>query len=144
MTMRIVRSRARPAEYVDSLKEAVENLRALREHLDTVEQNYHQAQTEVLTILAEAGVKSSTVTLQDGRYRVTHVANERIEVDETGLRKAISAPVFDKLCDLKLNRTKLEIAIAEGRVDPVVVASNSKRTTSKAYPKLSLVAGTEQ
>lgn len=142
--LRIARSRARPAEYAEPLKEAVGRLRAAQEHLDEVEEIYRQNQAEVLTIMSQHGIKTSVVVMEDAKFRVTSVQGERLDIDETGLRKALTAPIFDKLCDLKLNRTKLEVAIAEGRVDPVVVATHTSKHLNKPYPKLTVLAGSEQ
>lgn len=138
-TLRIARSRARPAEYVDTLRQATAELRDRKQELADAEEAAQAAQNEVLTILASANIKNSTVTLDDGRYQVTSVQGERLVVHEDGLRKAITAPVFDRLCNLKLDRTKLEIAIAEGRVDPVVVASHTTKHQNKPYIKLTQI-----
>jgi hypothetical protein len=143
-SLKIVRSRARPAQYVDALREATARMRDARASLDVAEDRFADAKTDVLEIMTEAGIKSSSVQLDDGRYKITEVAPERIEVDEHGLRKALTAPVYDKLCDLKLNRNKLELAIAEGRVDPVLVSQYTTKVFTKSYPRLTLVAGSEQ
>jgi nitrogen regulatory protein PII len=140
-TLRIARSRARPAEYVDSLREATRVLRDRKAELAAAQERVEQAGKEVMTILAASGIKSSVVTVDETRYKVTTVQGERLEVNEPGLRKAITAAVFDKLCDLKLNRTKLEVAVAEGRVDPVVVATHTTKKLNKPFIKLSAVGG---
>lgn len=142
-TLRIARSRARPAEYADALAEATARLRDRKKELDEATERHTKAQQEVLTILASAGIKSSTVGIGDVRFKVTSVQTETLTINEPGLRKALTAPVFDKLCNLKLDRTKLEIAIADGRVDPVVVASHTTKTLRKPFVKISLVQGVE-
>jgi hypothetical protein len=137
-TLRIARSRARPAEYADALAEATDALQQARDARDYAEEAFRSAQNNVLTIMASAGITSSAVTVGDQRIRVTAVRGERLEINEEGLRKAVTAPVFDKLCDLKLNRNKLETAIAEGRVDPVLVASFVTHKESTPYVRLTV------
>jgi hypothetical protein len=68
---------------------------------------------------------------------MTMTQSERLEVNEPGLRKAMGAPQFDRLCDLKLNRQKLEVAIAEGRVDPMVVSAHTTRKANSPYIRMS-------
>ena len=141
--LRIARSRSRPAEYADALAEAVALLQRMREARDTAQSNYEQAQNGVMTLMGAHHIKTSTVALEDVRVKVSVVQSEVLEFNETSLRKALSAPVYDKLCDLKLNRLKLEEAVADGRVDPVVVATYTTVTPRKPYVKFNTVKGSE-
>ena len=94
------------------------------------ESRHREIQAEILTLMAAHGVKTGTVTMDDARYRLTSVQGERLSIDEPGLRKALSAPVFDRLCNLRLDRTKLELSIAEGGVDPVTGRQRTPSTSS--------------
>lgn len=141
--LRIARSKSRSAEYADALAEAVALLQQMREVRDTAQSNYEQAQNGVLTLMGAHRIKSSTVALSDARFKVSVVQSETMEFNETSLRKALSAPVYDKLCDLKLNRLKLEEAVADGRVDPVVVATYTTVTPRKPWVKVSTIKGSE-
>jgi hypothetical protein len=143
-SLRVTRSRSRPAEYVDALAELATRFQVAKAVLDDAEESHRQVQAEILSLMAAHGVKTSTVKLADARYRLTAVQGERLDVDEPGLRKALSAPVYDKLCALKLDRTKLELAIADGRIDPIVVASHTHHRQNRPYVKLSVVQGSEQ
>lgn len=142
--LRIARSKLRPAQYADALVEAVRLLKLAKDMVSAAEEIRTERENEVLSILASAGVKTSTVPLEGMRYRVALVQSERMGFNEPSLRKALSAPVYDKLCDLKLNRNKLEEAIADGRVDPVVVAINTVVTKNKPFVKLTPIQGSEQ
>lgn len=141
--LRIARSRSRPGEYADALAEAVAHLQKVKTALQDAQTNFDEAQNGVLALMAAHRVKTSTVPLDDMRFKVAVVQSETMSFNETSLRKALSAPVFDKLCDLKINRNKLEEAIAEGRVDPVVVATYTTVTPRKPYVKLTPVKGSE-
>lgn len=141
--LRIARSKEHRHDFIDSIKVALEQLQASREAREVAETRYRLAEQAVLTLLASVGQKSAVVATDDGRYRVTSSQGERLVVNESQLRKAISAPVYDKLCDLKLNRLKLEEAIAEGRVDPVVVASHTEKVTNKPSVRVTLISGSE-
>ena len=143
-SLRVTRSRSKPADYAEVLAALTERLKDSKIVLDEAEEANRQIQAEIMSLMAAHGVKTGTVALDDARYRVTTVQNERLNIDEPGLRKALSAPVFDKLCLLKLDRTKLELAIAEGRIDPIVVASHTSHQQNRPYVKLSLIAGSEQ
>lgn len=67
-------------------------------------------------------------------YSVTFVQAERVELDEKGLRKALTARVFDKYTVKKLDKKALEEAMGRGEVDPMVVAKFV--STKKGLPYL--------
>jgi hypothetical protein len=141
--LRIARTKERRTEFADSIRVALEQLQSAREAREVAETRYRMAEQAVLTLLTSVGQKSTIVATDEGRYRVTISQSERLVVNEAQLRKAISAPVYDRLCDLKLNRLKLEEAIAEGRVDPVVVASHTEKVTNKPSARVTLIQGSE-
>jgi hypothetical protein len=141
VALKVVRSKIDPAV---EMARATMELRVAREVAERAQEALEEAQFAVLTLMTRAGVKSSTVVMEDGRFRLTAVYGERLEVNEPSLRKALTAPVFDRLCELKLNRSKLEMAIAEGRVDPVVVASHTFHRPNKPYVKLTEIKGSEK
>lgn len=59
----------------------------------------------------------------EGRTRkVTYVQAETTQIDEKGLRRALTAKVFDKFTVKKLDRKAMEAAMDSGEVDPMVVA----------------------
>jgi len=142
--LRIARSTSRAAEYRDLLATAVDQLEQMRQARDFAQTDFEDAQANVLALMSAHKIKTSTVMRDDARLKVTVVESETMDFNERSLRKALSAPVYDKLCDLKLNRQKLEEAIADGRVDPVVVASNTTVTKRKPYVRVTPIKGSEQ
>jgi hypothetical protein len=142
--LRVTRSGAPPGNYAAKITALAQGLKNAKEALEAAQEAVTVLQNEMLTAMSAQGLASTTVALGDARYKVTMVAGERLEIDEGGLRKDLSAPVFDKLCNLKIDRTKLELAIAEGRVDPVVVASHTTHRHNRPFVKLTVVAGSEQ
>lgn len=81
--------------------------------------------------------KSMKVTVQGMAKQVTYVQTKSYEVDEKGLRKALTAKVFDKYTVKKLERAKLEKAIDDGEVDPMVVARFVAEKPNKPYLRYS-------
>jgi hypothetical protein len=77
--------------------------------------------------------KSMSHTDGDKRYTVTFVQSHTVTIDEPRLKKALGAPVFNKLTTAHLDRKKLENAVDLGDVDPVVVAQCSAEKTSNPY-----------
>lgn len=69
--------------------------------------------------------------------QVTYVQTKTYTVDEKGLRKALTAKVFDKYTVKSLNRPALEKAMGEGEVDPKVVARFVEEKLSKPYLRYS-------
>ena len=111
----------------------------LEEYLDAkaemvrVNDRFARAQTALLNQMREKHQKSYK-WIRDGQTRsVTYVQGERTVIDEKGLRKALTAKVFDKYTDKKLNRKKMEEAMSEGVIDPMVVAQHVSSQPASAY-----------
>jgi hypothetical protein len=131
--LRIARSRAGPEDHRDQLAVLTATALLQKTEMEAAQDAYQSTSAELMSLMSAVGAKTASPRLPDGsRVRVTMVASERIAIDEHGLRKALSAPVYDKLCDLVLNRKKLEVAIADGVVDPVLVSQHSSITRIKS------------
>lgn len=61
---------------------------------------------------------------------VTYVVKRTTEIDEPGLRKALTAKVFDRYTKRVLDRKAMETAMDAGQVDPVTV---SRFVTQRAH-----------
>lgn len=95
---------------------------------------------ERLTKQMQADKRKTYKWKADGRlHTLTYVQQHVTEIDEPGLRKALTAKVFDKYTVRKLNRKWMEIAMDTGEVDPVTV---SKYVTQK--PKRPFVTYTDK
>lgn len=68
---------------------------------------------------------------------VTYVRPVRLGIDEQGLRRALTARVFDKYTKRVLDRKKMEAAMESGDVDPVTVAKYVHPESGSAYVKFS-------
>jgi hypothetical protein len=82
--------------------------------------------------------KTKTVTVVDGeqQIRFTYVSKEVTKIDEKGLRKELTARVFDKFTDKKLNRSKLEAAMQSGAVDPMIVSKHVEIAEGQPYLRI--------
>ena len=72
--------------------------------------------------MAERHQKSYKVMDGEKVRTVTFVQQERTQIDEKGLRRALTAKVYDKYTIKKLDRKALEEAMGTGEVDPMVVS----------------------
>lgn len=118
-------------------------------HLDPILQEYLDAKaahdlagerlsnaTEaLLEQMAEKHQKSYKHKYQGVVTTVTYVKRETVEVDEKGLRKALTARVFDRYTVKKLDRKAMEAAMDTGAVDPMVVARFATTKESAPYLK---------
>jgi hypothetical protein len=79
--------------------------------------------------------QDKTAEVQDGgkAYRVTFVQGETTEIDEPGLRKALGATQYRKYTQEKLDRKKLEAALDQGEVDPIVVGQHVRVKPNKPF-----------
>lgn len=65
--------------------------------------------------------------------KVTYVRSKTTKVDEPGLRKALTAKVFDKYTTKKLDKKAMEEAMDAGTIDPVVVSKYVQVEYAKPY-----------
>jgi len=110
------------------------SLRAVR---DRAERDYQEV-TERLMKQMEADQRKSYRWEENGQKRLlTYVQSRRTEIDEKGLRKALTAKVFDKYTVKKLDRKAMETAMDAGDVDPVIVSRYVQVNLSKPFLKFS-------
>jgi hypothetical protein len=98
-----------------------EALVLLKEDRDHAEERYRAAQQKLVDHLERQRRKSVMVN----NKKFTVVIAERTVIDEDGLKKDIGAVAWKRFTIPKLDRRLLERAIADGSLDPVVVAKHS-------------------
>lgn len=111
----------------ETLADLFDALALLKDEKDEADRRYRETQAMVVAALESRQQKTATV---HGR-KFTLVAAERTVIDEDGLKKGLGAKVWNKFTIRKLDRSKLEQALLDGSVDPVLVARHSvvKRDT---------------
>lgn len=91
--------------------------------LDHAERRLKQAQDALLEQMRAKHQKSYKWTNPEGKSTsVTYVQGQTAQIDEKGLRRALTAKVFDKYTTKKLDRKRMEAAMETGEVDPMVVS----------------------
>lgn len=83
--------------------------------------------------------KTKTIKVQsDGKtQRFTYVSREVTKINEVALRKELTAKVYDKFTDKKLNRSKLEAAMQAGKIDPMIVSKHVEIGEGQPYLRIS-------
>jgi hypothetical protein len=72
---------------------------------------------ELMQRLTDARSRAHTMPYTDGkRLRVVRVANARMSVDESGLRKELGARLFNTITVRKVDLEQLNVAVMEGRI----------------------------
>ena len=85
----------------------------------------------------EADQRKSYRWTADGlSHAVTYVAKGATVIDEKGLRKALTAKVYDQYTVKKLDRRAMEKAMDEGAIDPVTVSRFVTIKPSRPYLEL--------
>ena len=98
-----------------------EYLRARTER-DTAQAHLDEAQARLIKQM-EADQRKSFKWTSDGRQRnLTYVVKRTTVVDEPGLRKALTAKIYDRYTKRILDRRAMERAMDAGDVDPVTVS----------------------
>lgn len=106
---------------------------ALRAERDKAQSALDEA-TERLMKQMEADQRKSFRWTANGRaHSLTFVRRNTVEVDEPGLRKALTAKVFDRYTKRVLDRKRMETAIEAGEVDPITVSRFTTLRPAKAY-----------
>lgn len=82
----------------------------------------------------EADQRKSYRWQADGRaFAVTYVQAHTTQIDEKGLRKALTAKVFDQYTIRKLDRRAMEKAMDAGAIDPVTVSRFVTQSPNKPH-----------
>ena len=120
-----------------------EYLDAKKAH-DLAGQRLKQAEAALLVRMQEKHQKSYKHTQPDGSTTtVTYVQRNTVEIDEKGLRRALTAKVFDKYTVKKLDRKAMEAAMDTGAVDPMTVARFVTEKPSQPYLKYTYKEGND-
>lgn len=116
------------------ITEKLEQLRIKRAAKKVLEEHTAELQGEVLIEwpdeVNKLGKKQPATSMKypvdDGRVTATRVARTKLVIDSQGLKKAIGAKAYDKMTSKSLDEDKVAIAMADGELDPVVVAKYSE------------------
>lgn len=112
-----------------------EALALLRQERDDADFAYRNLQNTLVAHLEAKHQKTATVR---GK-KFTVVVTERTIIDEDGLKKGLGARTWNQFTIKKLDRKKLEQALQDGSVDPVLVAKHSSVKRDTPYIRISSV-----
>lgn len=90
----------------------------------------------MIELMEREKVKTVKVVEGDQQIRFTYVTKEVTKIDEKGLRKELTARVFDKFTEKKLSRSKLEAAMQNGTIDPMIVSKHVEIGTGQPYLRI--------
>lgn len=94
-------------------------------------------EAELLDDLDEMDEKSLTVTTTAGEVLTgTKVQGERVQINDTALKKKLGATMWNKVTERVLDKRKLEDQIAAGEVEVADVAAASTTAKNKPYVKV--------
>jgi hypothetical protein len=66
-------------------------------------------------------------------HKLTFVQQHTTHIDEPGLRKALTAKVFDRYTKRVLDRKAMELAMDNGEVDPITVSRYVSQVPKKPF-----------
>jgi hypothetical protein len=104
---------------------------------DAAEIEYADAQDDLIKLMGSAKTATGKFVF-DGiihEIKATIVAGSRIVCDESALKKRLGVRMWDRVTMKKLDKAKLEEAIAQGEVDATIVAACSEEVPNKVYVK---------
>ena len=140
-TLRIARINEVPSDdQADLLAEYIE----ARANADRAQQHLKACADRLTQYMEEHHTKSLTLSMgEQVLHKVTYVQNERSVIDEKGLRKALTAKVFDRYTTKTLNRSALEAAMTTGEVDPMIVSKFVEFKKSSPFLKHTVKENTD-
>lgn len=109
-------------DYIDAKRDADQAL----SRLETLEH-------KLLQLMEQNKKKSLGFTIDGVKFSATYTQRTTNQIDEKGLRKALTAKVYDRFTVKKLDRKALEKAMTDGDVDPVIVAKFVEQVPGKTY-----------
>ncbi len=115
-----------------SLDRAIETYRIAKQLAERAQADVEEARDMLVYELEKAGAKSHTY---EG-HRATVVKTSSYAFNESGLKKALGARVFNKMTTAKLDKKKLEAAMEAGDVDPRIVATYATEREGAAHIRL--------
>jgi hypothetical protein len=109
-----------------------------RERRDAAQAAY-KAREEALLQWMEANRRKS-VKIDDGRevFTATYTRQHRSDIDEKGLKKALTAPIYYKYTKRVLDKKLLDGAVADGSVSPMTVARFVTEKPSAPFIKFTI------
>ena len=131
-------------EIMPSEKEKlVSQISSLKQEVSEKEELRKQLEEKLLKLIeAESYPISESFMMQEKSddeifiTKVTIVRPTSIEIDEEGLKKAITASQWKAITTLSLDKKKLEDHVARGKIDIDIVAKNSTEKPKKPYLKI--------
>lgn len=100
----------------------VDDYLAAKVRYENAKADYEELQARLVKQM-EADQRKSFRWTEDGtRYNLTYVQGHTTLIDEAGLRRAMTAKVFDRYTKRVLDRPKMEAALDSGAVDKKLVA----------------------
>jgi hypothetical protein len=93
-----------------------------RQKRDQAQAELDEAQSRLMKQMEADQRKSYKFTTADAKYTVSYTQGHTTVIDEKGLRRALTAKVFDRYTKKVLDRKAMETAMDAGAVDPVTVS----------------------
>lgn len=125
------------------INELVAEWRIAKEAKEIAEERFDKVQNELTQFMLVNEIKSDLASVSGRDYKVTVVAAESTRVDAEGLRKAMGAVAFRRVCKQRVDNKLLEKAIADGVVSAEVVSEHVTIQQNTPYARVTPVTGEE-
>ena len=91
------------------------------------------AEAKLLNLMENKKHKTVGFSWGGVKHTATYTQRTTNQINENGLRKALTAKVYDRFTVKKLDRKALENAMTDGEIDPVIVAKFVEQVPGKTY-----------
>jgi hypothetical protein len=109
--------------------------------LKAAKERFDKVTNELAQHMLVNEIKSDLVCVRGEDYKVTVVAAESTSVDSEGLKKAMGAVAYRKVCKSRVDTKLLETAIRDGVVSAETVASYVTIKNNTPYVRVTTVTG---
>jgi hypothetical protein len=121
----------------EETQQAIEDYLRLVKEKEELDTAVEKAKARVIELAAVKGQKSMSATIGNKRVVATVSSRTVTRFNEEGLKKALGAISYKRLCKLVIDRRKVEEEVVKGSLDPVIVAQYTTIETSAPYIRLS-------
>lgn len=109
---------------------------SLNETIADLQKQLEKVKEKIFKHLEDNELETLTVGEEGDEIKVTIVRPTTLKFDEEGLKESLSSAQWKSVTKQVVDKKALEDAVVRGKIDPSVVADNSKEVASKPYLRI--------
>lgn len=124
------------SKQLDAMEDLVNEHYEIQEEMAKLEKRLATIKSKLMQKMEDAELETITLGEEGATVKVTIVRPTTLKIDEEGLKEALPKVVWNSITKTSVDKKALEDAVVRGKIEPSVVASNSKEVASKPYLRI--------